>query len=60
MARVRYVTEGSLQIGSSLEDLRQYGGPDQVGKSEDVPEDVAALLAEQGIAEAVKGQTKKA
>lgn len=59
MAQVRYKTAAAIQVGADPGGIRQYGGAERVGESEDVPADVAALLIEAGIAEPVRAAAKK-
>jgi hypothetical protein len=59
MAQVRYKTAAAIQVGAEAGEIRQYGGAERVGETEDVPADVAAILVSAGIAEPVRAAAKK-
>lgn len=57
MTRIRFVSDGKVQIGSSPENITTYGG--EPGSLADVHDDIAALLIRLGYAGAVSTKAKK-
>lgn len=59
MARIKYLTSASVQVATSPADITTYGGADLVGKTADVPDDIATMLVLLGAAERVKAPARK-